>query len=149
MAIKDTEDLVKAIKGVLATNLNTQITAINTEKADSMTIDSVSDYYYHLTELPNKDPFINIAIKPIKTESLHQNTARIIKLGIDLVFRAENIDGEKQIFKSLRYTRALVQALQKGAFEFDIKVEEMQPLPLDTGGEQVLVCGVEVTSALA
>ncbi len=63
----DLENLLDDVKGIMTTNLNTKISAINSEKGDSTTLLTVDNSAYFLQELDNTsvnyNPFVFYILK--------------------------------------------------------------------------------------
>jgi hypothetical protein len=66
---------------------------------------------------------------------------------VELVFRDKNKGNE--YLKSLRYTRAIKEALESQALELGLTLEELIPVTVDTGGVSILVGGVKASISFA
>ncbi|MFA6582666.1 MAG: hypothetical protein WCS77_00060 [Elusimicrobiaceae bacterium] len=153
--IRDTEELLLAIRDVLVDSLNARIVAINTEKGDSAldqvpcaTAQNIADHFrFSISELPNKDPFVNIALEKLRSDANGDCSAVMATVVVELVFRDKNKGNE--YLKSLRYTRAIKEALESQALELGLTLEELIPVTVDTGGVSILVGGVKASISFA
>lgn len=154
--IYDEEDLLKAVQLFVKTNLNTNIYAINVDKAD-FTIDQIDaldkNYVFsgELLEIPNH-PFVNFSIdQDIEVKSNHNDKISVVNIQIEVVF--DNPKKPNTYFKSLRYMRALYQTILDFASSTN-EVDEMQvvkaiPMSVTTAtGRQLVISGVSISVAL-
>lgn len=116
MAKFDIENVLDGVKTFLAANLNTQITALNAEKNDGITLKTVDDTAYHLqypedrTEL--SDPFIiyEEAGEPtITTNGPLTGTTHQVGITFVLADNGNDMDIVRRLF---RYRRALCDVVQ-------------------------------------
>lgn len=111
MAAKyDLEVLMSDIQTIMANNLNTKITAINAEKADSIsltTVDSDSYFFQTMDETTvNKNPFVYYGINEIETDGIGPVVAKNITIGVIIVYADTHQDLLIANYM-LRYLRAL------------------------------------------
>jgi len=114
MATYDEESLLSDIETVLKNNLNTRIAAINTEKADSITLATIDSGAYFMDmddRSANYNPIVVYTISSIETESIGHATARNIIVNIAIIV---NDNGDLSIVKRmLRYGRALREVFEQ------------------------------------
>jgi len=115
MASFDVEDIIDAIDTYLKANLGTKITAINTEKGDSLLASISSDAYYRQfvdSEIPY-DPFLIMGImEPEVTQDIYGESARTFK--IDVIIYFEAVDATEDYKRVYRYQKALREVIQDG-----------------------------------
>lgn len=154
--IKDAEDLLRSIHSHVKSNLNTKITAINTEKANFTvaTIASDDDHYIFggaLLDLPNR-VFVNfVIIDKIITTNNYNDMVLEVSLLIEVVF--DNPKRATTYFESLRYMRALYETMLE--YEGTVKevggakIIEAYPMDILLNKRQLVMSGVNVSIALA
>lgn len=153
-AIKDEESLLKDVQSYFKSNLNTQISAINTEKAD-YTIDTITgdDNHYlfagELYEIPNRT-FVNFAITEVAVKSNQNSKISIVSFMVEVVM--DNPKKANTYFKSLRYMRAVYET----ALEYGLSTSEVdgfqvtKALPMETTSvrRNLIISGVEFSCAI-
>ena len=140
--IYDEEDLLKSIRSFVKSNINAQITLINTEKNDDYKIPVIVEDDRHfvfageLLELPNS-LFVQVAIDG----DIEIKTNRTGKLSLPLITVEACFDDDKKpgtYFKSLRYMRAIYQTLlqfETSTFEVDdLSITKATPLAVTIRG---------------
>lgn len=134
----DKEELLKAIRDILVENINDCIDTINADKADNIVLDNipVADqatidkyFWFFLTEDPNKRPLVNIFIESIDLNENQTQSAETVTVRIDLFDTNKNKNNG--YLRSLRYQKALKNAIQKSSIEFAQRAElsEVEPQP--------------------
>lgn len=110
--MKDIETLVDSLTIILKNNVNTKITAINTEKGD-FNIDAIDNnaYYFGLfNEMPNFTPFIVLGFDSLTGVSNGNETIQAFSLTIDVALQD---DGDNSIYrKLLRYNRVIREIIE-------------------------------------
>lgn len=133
----DIENLLDGVKTFLVPNLPTQITALNAEKNDGITLKTVDSTAYHLqypedrTEL--SDPFIIIeeAAEP-QIQASGGLTATVHQVGVTIVLADSGLDVD-MVRRLFRYRRALLDLFQAhwatviGSNKF--KIQAWSPTP--------------------
>lgn len=116
MAAKyDWESLAADIETILKNNLNTKITALDAEKADTITLDQVnSSAYFFQTmndSIANFNPFIFYGIDNIESEGIPSASSDEIEIAVWLVL---DDDANDLLIanRMLRYTRALKEVFE-------------------------------------
>lgn len=137
MAVYDIEQLLTDIKTILVDNLNVKITAINTEKNDSITLDSIESSAYFMQGMDgpqtNFDPFVYIGVTDIKgEEGLMSYTATLLDIAVAIIVADEGQDVEmwKRMF---RYQRALREVFEEN-FDFKagtVKLSVRSQVPIE------------------
>lgn len=155
--IYDEEDLLLSIRDYVKTNLNTQITAINTEKNDDYSIDTITaeNRRYviagELLDLPNHT-FVNFAIDgDIITKSNYDQKVAELIINIEVAFEDSKKAGT--YYKSLRYMRALYETILKYATSTnevdDLIITKAIPMVINTRERRLVVSGVSVSVSLS
>lgn len=121
----DEELMIKDIEAVMREKLNDEITAINTEKNDSLTLDTIPDDKYIFETLDSrvlnyKGFFILYGL--VDTPLREANIESFIE-DVTITFQVATFDrGEKErkntLYKLLRYRRALKQVIMKNSDVF-------------------------------
>lgn len=133
----DIESVLVDVKAFLLANLNTQISAINTEKNDSATLKTVDSTSYHLQFLEDRvdlsDPMLLYGEydEPV-VNGLGPTAAITYRVGIWLVLEDSGID-PYIVTKLFRYRRALIDVFQANwasfAKEHKMKIAASSPTP--------------------
>jgi hypothetical protein len=159
MARYDTEVLLKTALSTVQSLMNSEITALNTEKAD-FEVASVNASAYYFGSLPkvwNHNPMIVYGIDSQPTlEAVQDDNA--VKPVI-LYFEVVLVDGgskedENIIYKLLRYSRVLEDIFQKNSGKImqgygTLKVTGLAPTSLfSADGKLVRSAGVTVTARI-
>jgi len=135
MANYDIETFFDQLETFLIANLNTKITAINAEKADSITLASVSSSaYFFLTldeQVANYDPFIFYTIGGISSNGIGPGTGKTYLVDVALIMTNDGVDSNSRK-RTLRYHRAITELFEENYANIDkrvnIKVESLEPI---------------------
>ncbi len=155
--VYDLERYVTDIESLLTTNLNTKITALNTEKADSIVLKGIDSNAYFLQSLNGKqanyNPFILYGVGEITSISQYGSSIQQVILSIIVVVQdmAEDVAIAKRMF---RYQRALKEVIEEN-FQLvksasKLEVHSLMPVvftAFDTDAEYRAI-GVEVKCLL-
>lgn len=146
----DIEDFRNYFVDLFKANLNTEISNINTEKADSVTLDTFVDAQYvsDLNEkVLNYDKFILHEIVEINTiPNVGMGFATEVSIGFNIVV-SESEGGTLSEQLVLRYTQSMLNVLQ-GTFSnisrfSDLEIQAFAPLDIRTAlGTQYTKAGV-------
>lgn len=159
----DVERFMKDLRTTLQNNLPGRLTAITTEKADSIALPAPANASYFLDKYPENgnpsNPWVVILIdQPIEVESVggtfKQNMSALVAIGNNGMMNIAG--GEPAIADTFRrYTRAIAETI---GFNFSalkgqtfLKMEVM-PYPIPFGeqpGETMLVGAVRVSATIA
>lgn len=153
--IYDEEDLLNEIHSHVKDNLNTKISAINTEKGD-FNIDTITEDNKHFIfagetlELPN-NMFVEFSFDgqiDIKT-----NKTDFISIpNITIIVAFDNQKKPNTYFKSLRYMRALYETIldfESSAIEADgLQLTKLVPMTVTLQGRQLVVSGIGISVAI-
>jgi len=118
----DFENILSGIKSVITTNLATKLTAIETEKGDSIALPDVDASAYAFqtmdSEAINYDPFIIYGVESVETIPLYGGTAE--KLSISVVYVLA--DGNRQNISEIlfRVQRALKEIFEENFTNLDV-----------------------------
>lgn len=154
--INDEESLLRSLQSYFKTNLNTYISAINTEKNDGIRIDSIpaDDRHYifggELLDIPNFT-FVNFAIDgDIEMKSNSNDVASVPNIMIEVVFDNPKTPGT--YFKSIRYMRAIYNTImnyESSVPEIDeLLITRAVPMSVTVGPRSLIVSGVSLSVAL-
>lgn len=133
----DLENLMSDVKSIMVDNLNTKISALNTEKSDSTTLLTVDNNAYFLQELDsttiNYNPFIFYSCEEIEGTGFGPNTPQEFLINCILVLADQSAysDIPSRMF---RYLRAMKEIFEEN---FSIKtnsnfisINQITPIPL-------------------
>ncbi len=112
----DIEMLLSDIKSVLLANLNTKITALNSEKNDSISLTAIDSTAYALQSLNganiNFDPFIFYAVQDVKSVGQAGATSMIVDVVVAVVKEDQGMDLDIAN-RMFRYGRALKEVFEE------------------------------------
>lgn len=154
----DIETFLSELETYLKANLNTKITAINTEKGDSPQLASInSDAYFLMTmdeAVANYDPFVYYGIQDIVSDGIGPGTAKAYTVVVALLF-ADSASDQLNGKRVLRYSRALNEVIDEKyaeiSYSVKTKVKSLVPISLsliDTTNNYRAV-GVEIEVTIA
>jgi len=158
MAKYDTESFLKQLITLLKANLNTQISAINTEKAD-FSIDTIDDdawYFQNLNDnVFNNTVFVAYGIEANAkvSEPQQDNYVKEISVFIEVSMSDDgDTTNENVMWRLLRYTRALEEVVFKNYQKIDsrakLRVKNLEPTSFSLEGRLFRSAGINVTAAL-
>ncbi len=115
MAKHDFEEILDSVKAIMVNNFNTKLTAITTEKGDSIVLPEVVAEAYFLQTLDeraaNFDPFIVYGIEDIETVSIGPQSSEKIFISV-VILLTDN--GRNDINRIMyRYSRALKEIFEE------------------------------------
>jgi len=157
MAIYDVESFLTEIETVFKANLNTEITAINTEKGDSL-ITTISDNAWYVNQLPEVHSypvFIVWGLSNISYEdATNENAIELHEISFEVVLPDEGEQISKGSFlKLLRYVRAFKSVANKNYDKFrgiaKLKVNSLTPLSFVVEGRRYIHAGISVTASFS
>ena len=149
MAKRDQEVIIFALLAAYQNNINTKITEINSEKADSITLNSIDSNAIVLLgrkfdeSLLNYDPVL--IMKDVDSEpiSVQGATSYISTVQIDIVIHGDANGNEQDELRILyRYRRALSEVAEENARKVgftDLAINEIPPEFFDLGNQGGLV----------
>lgn len=115
MSRHDFEELLESAKDIVSSKLSAKLTAITTEKGDSIVLPPVEANAYFLQSLDesaaNFDPFIAYGITDIESNSLGPHTAEKIFMSFVIVLSDNGRDNINRIM--FRYSRALKEIFEE------------------------------------
>jgi hypothetical protein len=113
----DIETVLNSVETFLKANLNAEITAMNTKKADAITLASVDSDAYFLQSLNNRianfNPFVFYGVEALKAEAgIGPATKTVYSLNVVIVLAdaGEDIDVDRRMF---RYGKVLSDLFHK------------------------------------
>lgn len=112
----DLESLLRDVETILKDELNAKITAINTEKADDLSIDPIDAGAYFVQTLndraANCDPFVLLGVEDLQAEGTGPDTIEKPKISIVIV-KADDGQDMNITYRMLRYQRALRETIEE------------------------------------
>lgn len=158
MARFDIESFFDNLLVYLKANLNTKISAISTEKADSVTLGSVSDSAYIFMTLDesvaNYDPFVFYTISGVNSEGIGYDTQMEYLCEVAIIMSHPGADPDG-VSRTLRYHRALQEVLQEyyaeNPREVNLKVSSLEPVTFASQHDSRLfrAVGVQISVTFA
>ncbi len=133
----DIEQVLGDVKSFLVANLNTQISAINTEKNDSASLKTIDSTAYHLQSLEDRvelsDPMVIYGeFDEPRIDGIGPQSAITYRIGVHLIIEDLGLD-PNIILKLFRYRRALIDVFQANwatfAREHKCKISASSPTP--------------------
>lgn len=150
----DIEVLVGQVAAYMIANFNTKVAAINSEKADALSIKTVSDGAYFIQTLnenvANYDPYVFIGVMdPVGGESNGFESSQIVPINVALAIADSGTD--PNLWRKLyRYQRALKEMFENdwnksNSTRFKVRAYFL-PIPVQYKVQQV---GVELEATFA
>lgn len=153
----DAETLLSDIQTVLSDNLNTKITAINTEKNDTITLGSVASGAYFMDmddHAANFDPIVLYSVADVESEGIGPATKKVYTVNVCLILN-DNGQDMNIVKRMLRYGRCLEEVIennfyQKRAWD-DFKIESLPVLGFQKSGTSLRykIVGLNIISSIA
>lgn len=137
MAKYDIESFMADVEAFLKANLNTKITAINSEKNDTITLPSIPDEGYFLQTLndtvTNYNPFIFFGVDSVETEGTGPANKDAYSVDVILCFADQGADAPGAVAKKLyRFSRVLGDLFKENYDRIGragkIKVKSLSPV---------------------
>lgn len=156
MAVYDPESLLIDIENIVKNNLNTKITAINTEKGDSITLASIDSSAYILDidlKSVNYNPFILTSIVDIESNGIGSATSKIITINVALI-HSDNGQDSAIVKRMLRYGRALSEIFEENFYQKRVtgilKIQNLPILSFQKSNSSLVykVVGLDIISGL-
>lgn len=132
----DIESVMDDIKAFLQANLNTKITAMNTEKNDTITLSSISNNAYFFQtlgeDIANFNPFILYGVNEIGGKNNLQSAVDMDFTGHIVVVLTDGGNDPNIIRRLFRYQRCLIDLFENNWSKISkigsIKVSGLAPL---------------------
>jgi len=120
MAFVDSEIIMDALETFLKANLNTQITAMNTEKGGSITLASIGNEAYFFQTLTNLianfTEFLVFGEERIEVDQITSASGQAYRYIVSIILvDSDNNEDETITRKLFRYRRVLVDLFNKNA----------------------------------
>lgn len=137
MAKYDVEMFLSDLQSYLNSSLNTKLSAIDSEKADSITLKQVDSSAYILQTMdgsvPNYDPYVFYGIQDIESTGIGPATANRYTIVVALIL-ADALRDTTIAKRMLRYQRALSEVVQERYADigdsFKAKIQNLVPIAL-------------------
>lgn len=151
----DKEDFIFTIVDIFKNNLNTEISAINTAKGDSVLETIPTDAYFVQQageESLNFNPFIFFYISFAANETIQSHSMDQIGITVLTVFNDEANGDFEMVRKLLRYQKALKNVAENNFYTSNIgnniTVNSVEPVLFNDQDSNTLVktCGIELQS---
>lgn len=139
MATKnDFEEILNNVKSNIVDNLAAKLTAIETEKGDSIDLPDIDASAYFLQTLSDKaanyDPCLIYGIESIETEPNYGDTAEKISIFIVYLLADQNTDNTITIL--FRVQRALKEIFEENFTDYTIGnkilIRRLEPVPFES-----------------
>jgi len=135
MAKYDIESFLADIETLLKAHLNTAISALNTEKNDSITLASVDSAAYFLQSLngpvANFDPYILYGVTDIKSASAESASVSDLTVQV-IIVQSDNGQDENISKRMYRYGRVLQETFedhfQENSLSIKMKIQSLVPI---------------------
>lgn len=158
MARYDIETLLTDVQSFLQANLPTQITSMNSEKSDSISLSSINNaaYFYQTMneKIASYDPFLYLGVSNITTVGIGPATSK--EVTIQVIIAMSDVNGDNNIVKKIfRYSRILEDLFHSKWDRFSnsqtLKINSLAPVTLDllNGIEMHKAGGVELVTVLS
>lgn len=154
----DIEDILDNTKTILQNDLNTQIGIINTDKSDSITLDTIdsSAYAYQVmdNEIFNYNPFIFFGVTGINNNTQGPYVLEEIIVSVMLI-AADEGTGEDMTRKMIRYQTALKETIKtnwpNGGIKNKITIESLLPVQIEqlNDSQDFRVVGIEFKTTIS
>jgi hypothetical protein len=151
MKPRDEEFWVTKVFDLLKSNLNAKITAINVEKADTITLSSVNaGAYYYMTfgnEMPNYLPCVVFAVDVDEASTNGAEISENVKIMVQLVVSDEMNSDPISIYKILsRYRRAIKDVFSTNYRDFHkLEIINLPDSPFMVGSAMYHTVGIGVS----
>lgn len=132
MARFDEENLLSNLETILKNNLNNKITAINTEKNDTITLAQINSDAYQMDvedKISNYDPYIIYMITEQTTDKRGPATAENIVINIALIV-TDNGSDLSIVKRMLRYRRCLKEVIEDNYRKISLDEMIIESLPV-------------------
>ncbi len=136
--IKDVEQVLDDIITFLKADLNCFINRINTEKADSITLDTVPDdaYFIDVAEIPENKVYVDLILDDTLTLDPNNRgrAATSLNIVISLWFSMGDVGNNNPDYrKGLRYMDALIRVCQnRNSLNFGYEMTTLLPVRRDS-----------------
>lgn len=137
MAKYDVETFLSDLQSYLNSNLNTKLSAIDSEKADSITLKQIDSSAYILQTMdgtiPNYDPYVFYGIQDIESTSIQGASASRYTIVVAIIL-ADPLRDTSIAKRMLRYQRALSEVIHDKYAEIGsslkAKIQNLVPIAL-------------------
>lgn len=118
MAKFDLENVLDELKTFLQSNLNTTISALNSEKNDSITLKTVDSGAYHIQFVQDRvdlaDPLVLIGeVEEAVLDMQGGTAASQYRLGVFVILSETGVGDDTLVKRLLRYRRALTDVVEQ------------------------------------
>lgn len=154
----DKESLLFDVVNIFKNNLDTEISAINTEKNDNLTLSTIPSDAYFIQEAGetslNFNPYMFFYMSIPETVSIESSSMDTVNIASLVVFQDEANANFEMIRKLLRYQRAMKNTIEENFFitagASKIKVSGLEPVVLeDQDSSRIIkVCGIEMQTQI-
>ena len=136
MAKYDTESLLADIKTIISANFNAKVTAINLEKNDGISIDTLDSNAYFLQQLngrmANYNPICLYGVESIESSSRGPLSSKKVEISV-IIIAIDNGEEVEISARMFRYQRALEEIFQEkwnaGSYPVKFEIKSLVPIP--------------------
>jgi len=156
--MRDLEYTLDNLESILKASLNDEINAINLEKTDSSSMQTVSDDAYCFQSLDdevfNFDPVVLYGVTDIENDNNGPYNIQKITLSVAII-ATDDCNGNVMTRKMFRYQRAIKQTIEKnwsnGEIANKLNIKNLLPVRIaDLNGSNThRVVGIEFVTTLA
>lgn len=153
----DEEQILANLETVLKANLNTKITAINTEKNDSITLAAIDNNAYVMDvddKQVNYNPYIIYMIADQTSEACGPVTAQTLTINIAMIHSDNGMD-LNIVKRMLRYRRALREVIEDNFQKINqcgnVTIESLPVLSFQKNSSSIMskIVGINIITSFA
>lgn len=160
MSKLDVEQVLDGVKAIMTANLNAAITALNTEKNDTVSLASIDSSAYFMQSMDgaqaNYDPFIFYGVRDLPGEASDYPGDSAYRLEIDVIICVADHGMDVEIGRRmLRYQRVLKEIFERhfdempGGCKLSVKSQVPVTIQLLNASHRHKVVGVMLTTEFA
>ncbi len=156
MAKYDTETIIRRIKDVIVADFNAKITAINTEKNDSIILSAFDTNAIVINmdkKWMNYNPSIMVSIIDNSGTTQGASRSKNLVVNIALLYTNLNMDGEDLEFLMMRYQRCLEEIFEarfnSGLFLGKLTIQSLPVMEYTEDTKTYKLVGIDLITSYA
>lgn len=155
MSRMNEETLITSAIAALKSNINTKITAINTEKDDGLELNQIDSNAYCFVDFPGDapayDPCVVYRIAITSENSPMGSSSTRIAIGFELIFSDEmEADSDNSLKRAMRYRRALKEVIRENvAFQYLAAITDVPDVPWSSREQHFYSIGIGLEMVIA